>query len=278
MEVFGSLSPHFKMIDPTIHRTFGRRAFGGDPAGYDAARPAYPDWVFDFLRERCGLVSDVVAFEIGAGTGTATRQLLEMGANPLVAVEPDERLAAFLRETIPDAALTVIVAPFEEAMLQEASFGLGLSATAFHWLNEDFALSKVAKLLRPGAWWAMVSNLFGDSSLPDPFHEATKDLLGLPLGPSASDGEVPFALDAEARLAALERTNAFHNIEHRTGTWPLFLNPDQTVALYATYSNVIIRPDRQEVLSELHRIARDDFRGLVTRNMVTSLYVAQRRS
>jgi SAM-dependent methyltransferase len=266
------------MIDPTIHRTLGRRTFGGDPAGYDAARPAYPGWVFDFLRERCGLLSDVVTFEIGAGTGTATRQLLEIGAQPLVAVEPDERLAAFLRETIPNTALTVIAAPFEEATLQEASFGLGISATAFHWLNEDFALSKVAKLLRPGGWWAMLWNLFGDSSLPDPFHEATKDLLGPPLGHSAGRGEVPFALDAEARLAALERTNAFHNIEHRTGTWPLFLDPDQTVALYATYSNVIIRPDRQEVLSELHRIARDDFGGLVTRNMVTSLYVAQRRS
>lgn len=260
-----------------IPRTFGRRAFGIDPASYDAARPAYPDWVFDFLRERCGLVSDVVIFEVGAGTGTATRQLLELGANPLVAVEPDERLAAFLRETIPDEALTVIVSPFEEALLQEASFDLGLSATAFHWLDEDFALSKVAKLLRPGGWWAMVWNLFGDSRLPDPFHEATRDLLGPPLSPSAGTGEVPFALDAEARLAALERINAFDNIEHRTRTWPLFLTPDQTVALYATYSNVIIRPDREEVLNELHRIASDDFQGLVTRNMVTSLYVAQRR-
>ena len=265
------------MRDSVIHRTFGRRAFGGDPAGYDAARPAYPDWAFDFLRERCGLVSDVMTFEVGAGTGTATRQLLELGASPLVAVEPDKRLAAFLRETIPDEALTVIVAPFEEAMLQEASFDLGFSATAFHWLNEDFALSKVAKLLRPGGWWAMLWNLFGDSRFPDPFHESTKDLLGPPLSPSAGKGEVPFALDAEARLAALERTNAFDNIEHRTGTWPLFLTPDQTVALYATYSNVIVRPDREEVLNELHRIASDDFQGLVTRNMVTSLYVAQRR-
>ena len=70
-------------------RMFGRQAFGRDPAGYDAARPAYRDWVFDFLRERCGLVPDAVTFEIGAGTGTATRQLLERGANPLVAVEPD---------------------------------------------------------------------------------------------------------------------------------------------------------------------------------------------
>ena len=257
-------------------RIFGRQAFGRDPAGYDAARPAYPDWAFDFLRERCGLVPDAVTFEIGAGTGTATRQLLERGANPLVAIEPDERLAAFLRETIPDNALTVLIAPFEEAVLQESSFDLGISATAFHWLNEDSALTKVAKLLRPGGWWAMLWNVFGDSRLPDPFHEATKSLLNKPLSPSAGNGEVPFALDAEARLAALEETAAFDSVEHRKSTWSLVLDPDQTVALYGTYSNVNIRPDREEVLNELRRIARDEFQGRVIRNMITSLYVARR--
>jgi hypothetical protein len=89
---------------------------------------------------------------------------------------------------------------------------------------------------------------------------------------------VPFALDAEARLAALERTHAFDNVEHSTSAWSLALDPDQTVALYATYSNINIRPDRDAVLTELHRVARDTFHGRVTRNMVTSLYVARRRS
>jgi len=265
------------MTEPFIPRTFGRQAFGLDPAGYDAARPAYPDWVFDFLRDRCGLVPNTATFEIGAGTGTATRRLLQLGANPLLAVEPDQRLAAFLRKTVPDRALTVMVAPFEEAELPAASFDLGLSATAFHWLSEDLALSKVAKLLRPGGWWAVLWNVFGDSSRPDPFHEATKSLVNQPLSPSAGNGEVPFALDAEARVAALERTRAFDLIEHRTSTWSLVLDADQTAALYATYSNINILPDREHVLHELRRIARDEFQDRVTRNMVTSLYVARVR-
>ena len=268
---------YFSMSQSSIDRTFGRQAFGLDPLGYDAARPAYPDWVFDFLCERCGLAPNAATFEIGAGTGTATRRLLELGATPLLAVEPDDRLAAFLRKTIPDKALTVIPAPFEEAMLQEGTFDLGLSATAFHWLSEDFALGKVAKLLRPGGWWAMLWNVFGDCRRPDPFHEATKSLLNKPLSPSAGNGELPFALDVEARLAALERTGTFDGVEHRSSTWSLVLDADQTVALYATYSNVNIRPDREDVLNELGRIARDEFQGCVTRNMVTSLYIARRR-
>jgi hypothetical protein len=201
-----------------------------------------------------------------------------LGANPLVAVEPDDRLAAFLRETIQDKALTVITTTFEEAVLQEASFDLGLSATAFHWLTEDIALTKVAKLLRQGGWWAMVWNVFGDSHRSDPFHEVTKNLLKGPLSPSEGNGEIPFALDAEARVAALERTHAFDSVEHRTSAWPLILNADQTVALYATYSNINIRSDREAVLTELRRVACDEFNGCVTRNMVTSLYIARRRS
>lgn len=266
------------MKEHSIDQTFGRRAFGFDPGGYHTARPSYPGWVFEVLCERCGLAPNAATFEIGPGTGTATRRLLELGANPLVAIEPDDRLAAFLRETIPNEALTVVVSTFEQAMLREASFDLGISATAFHWLNEGLALKKAAKLLRPGGWWAMVWNTFGDQDRPDPFHEATKALLNGPSSPSAGGGEMPFALDAEARLAALERSRAFESVEHRTSAWSLDLDPDQTVALYATYSNINIRPDREAVLAELGRIARDEFHGRVTRNMVTSLYVARRRS
>ena len=124
----------------------------------------------------------------------------------------------------------------------------------------------------------MVWNVFGDSHRPDPFHEATKNLLRGPLSPSEGNGDIPFALDAGARLAALERTDAFGNVEHRTSAWSLVLDPDQTAALYATYSNINVRPVRGAVLTELRRIARDEFQGRVTRNMVTSLYVARRRS
>jgi hypothetical protein len=74
----------------------------------------------------------------------------------------------------------------------------------------------------------------------------------------------------------LERTHTFDSIEHRASAWSLVLDPDQVVRLYATYSNINIRPDREAILAELGRIARDEFQGRVTRNMVTSLYMARR--
>lgn len=249
------------MAGDVIDRRCGRDAFGADPAAYHAARPAYPVWVFDTLVARCGLAPGTSVFEVGPGTGTATRRLLDFGADPLVAVEPNARLAAYLRCTTPDHALTVQVEPFEDARLPESTFDLGVSATAFHWLDEDSALRKVARLLRPGGWWAMVWNVFGDDSRPDPFHDATKDLLAGPHSLAAGARGIPFGLDAEARIEALRRTHAFDAVEHRIERWPLHLDPDEVVALYATYSNVTIRPDRESVLAHLRRIARDAFGG-----------------
>ena len=210
-------------IDPK----FGRVAFGDDPGSYHLTRPGYPDWVFETLRERCHLAPGTATFEIGAGTGTATRRLLDFGANPLLAIEPNSRLVAFLRKSIQDTALSVNVSAFEDAAIERASFDLGVSATAFHWLNEDMALIKVAELLRPGGWWAMVWNVFGDNIRPDPFHEATNALLNGPSSPSAGSRDIPFALDAEARVAALERTGAFDAIEYQASAWSLVLEPNR---------------------------------------------------
>ncbi len=264
-------------LDPPLHidRTFGRSAFGTDPANYHNARPSYPDWVFATLVERCGLADGTAVLEIGAGTGKATHRLLDLGARPLIAIEPDPRSAAYLRETNPDAALQVAIAPFDQAVLDERSFDLALCATAFHWLDEHAVLHKIARALRPGGWWAMLWNVFGDDR-PDPFHEATKMLLGAPRNPSAGTRGIPFALDTGARIGALRRTGAFDHIDHRSSAWSLELDPAQTVALYATFSNISARQDREAVLTELGRIARDEFHGRVTRNMMTILYIARR--
>jgi SAM-dependent methyltransferase len=265
------------MVEPGIDRSFGRRAFGADPASYHSVRPQYPDWVYATWVERCGLTDGTNVFEIGPGTGIATRRLLDLGARPLIAIEPDPRLAAYLSENNRDEALQVMFSTFEGASLGESAFDLGVSATAFHWLEEDSSLAKVARLLRPGGWWTMVWHVFGDSSRSDPFHEATKMLLDSPRGPSAGTRGIPFALESAARALALKRTGAFDLIEHRSSAWLLELDPQQTVALYATFSEINARQDRQAVLAELGRIARDEFEGRVTRNMTTILYIGRRK-
>jgi SAM-dependent methyltransferase len=270
------------MTEPVeITRDFGREAFGEDPDNYDAARPPYPDWIYETLMTRCGLGPGCAMFEAGAGTGIATRRLLAAGASPVVAIEPDPRLAAWLAERSPDPALRVVNTTFESAELEDGAFDLGVCATAFHWLDEDAALARIARALKGGGWWAMWWNVYYAEALPDPFHEATKVLLGPPVAISNGvDGRPPYAFDVDARQAAVDRAGAFEDFRRDQSVWWVDFDPDQVTRLYASYSDMTIRPpdERRRVLAELRRIAAEEFGGRVRRNITTVLYTARRRA
>jgi hypothetical protein len=127
---------------PNIPLSEGRYLFGRDPLAYANARPDYPEELYKRLRTRCELGPGVSGFEIGAGTGLATRRLLAFGVSPLWVIEPDTRLVGFLRERIPSDSLRVDEVAFEEAKLPEAEFHLGVAATSFHWLDQGSGLAR----------------------------------------------------------------------------------------------------------------------------------------
>jgi SAM-dependent methyltransferase len=268
------------MVTPALGLTDGRRAFGGDAANYDVARPPYPERVFEVLRERCGLGAGTRTFEVGPGTGLATRRLLEMGAAPLVAIEPDARLAEVLRERSVSEQLQIIEAPFEDAELAAGAFDLGCSATAFHWIVQRSGLAKVADALQPGGAWAMWWNVFGDPEQADPFHEATAELLA-PLATNPAQRKGPkqsFALDAAARLEDMRSIGMFEDVACEMLRWTLELTPAQVRALYASYSHIglLDLPERARILDALHDIAANEFGGRVERKMVTPIYTCRR--
>jgi len=257
-------------------REEGRSVFGRVAATYDAARPGYPDRVYEILRDRCGLGPSTRVLEIGPGTGQATRRLLKL-AGHVVAVEPSELLAEFLRAAPATAGVEIVAGPFEEAELPPASFDLVVSATAFHWLDADVSLPRIAAVLRPGGWLALWWNEFGDPLEANPFDEATRHVLGgLPAGPSGGTGDTRFALDVSARSEELAR-HGFRDVEHEAIRWPLELGPGRTRQLYASFSNVARLPDeeRQTILDEIERVAQVEFGGRVRIPMVTPIYTAQ---
>ena len=257
-----------------LSRSAGRTAFGLDPAAYHAARPAYPDWVFEALRNRCGLRPGAAVFEVGPGTGKASARLLDLGARTLVGIEPDARLAAHLAATLPD--MQVRHEAFEDTELPDNAFDLGLAATSFHWVDPARGYAQAARLLKPGGWWAMVWNMFGDPDRDDPFHEATVGLLGDSVSPSAGEASRPaYAQDVERRTADLA---AFEDIAHETRPWTLVLDPAGVRALYGTYSEINAREpvDRERVLDALAEIAGRQFSGRVERNVLTTLWTARR--
>jgi SAM-dependent methyltransferase len=233
--------------------------------------------VYKILRERCGLGPTSRVLEIGAGAGQATVRLAESAA-AVVAVEPSHALADQLRARLTTArALEVVVAAFEDVDLAPASFDLVAAATAFHWLDAEVALPKIAACLRRGGWLALWWNVFGDPLLPDPFHDATEPLLrNLVSGPSFGIGGVDYALDVAARSQELSGYG-FQDVEHEAVRWTLDLDATKTRQLYATYSNIARLPNDQKtaILDEIERIAQVEFGGRVERQMVTPIYTAR---
>ena len=263
-----------------IERSAGCSTFGGDPQKYDWARPPYPDALYDILRETCGLKTGTRTFEVGAGTGIATRRLLALGAD-LVAIEPDARLAGFLESALPHPASQIRIekATFEDVQLRDGTFDLGVSATAFHWLEQAPSLAKAYRLLKPGGWWAMWWNHYGDPDARDAFDHATKHLFAVTKrSPSqGAPGDQPFDLDAAARIADLAAAG-FSDIRHETLRSTFTFETARLVALYGSFSVVLhLDPEtRAKFLSDFAAIIDGQFAGRVERPLTTTLYMARR--
>lgn len=260
--------------------SFGREAFGADPAGYHAARPPYPDATWATLRQRAGLKPGIEVLEIGAGTGLATGPLLAHDPLHLLAVEPDARLAAYLATSQADPRLTVIQQPFETVALPESSLDLAVSATAFHWLDAVPALTRLERALRPGGAVALIWNEFGGPQRHDAFHEATSSLFaGRASSPAAGAGtRVPHSLQSEARRNDFLAAGLIPDAPQYLA-WTLTLDADGVRRLYASYSNVMALPpdERERLLDGLAHIATTAFGGRIERNMVTAIHTARRR-
>ncbi|KGB22474.1 class I SAM-dependent methyltransferase [Acetobacter tropicalis] len=256
-----------------------RTTFGENAAAYQEARPPYPAVVYDHLRA-CIPFAGARIFEIGPGTGQATRILLDHQPEELTAIEPDPRLCAYLAEYLAPTAphLTVIPASWEDAPIEAGTYDLGIAATAFHWLPQAEALRKVHRALKPGGWWAMWWNVFGDPNEPDAFHLKASPLFAQ-LGESRSwqQGQLPFALNRTARLDDLHAAG-FQDVEAFFLRWNITMTTAQISALAATFSQISAADPavKTHILHELAKLADQEFGGIVERRFMTALYTARK--
>ncbi|MFN3960155.1 MAG: class I SAM-dependent methyltransferase [Parvularculaceae bacterium] len=118
--------------------------FGDVAARYAALRPAYPRALFDFLLAHHEGPREV-AVDLGAGPGKAS---VDLAANfgKVVMVEPDARMLAAASDH-PRIERRNCAA--EEARFADGSVDCVISATAFHWMDQDAVCAEVARWLRP---------------------------------------------------------------------------------------------------------------------------------
>ncbi len=119
--------------------------FGEDPALYERFRPGYPRTLMEAVVAETG---DLPVLEIGAGTGKATKALIALGKR-VHALEPDPRMAAFLRMSCGPGLEAVEHATVEDARLPLAGFSLAVAAQSWHWVDPTVGYDRVADSLVP---------------------------------------------------------------------------------------------------------------------------------
>ncbi|HCG02370.1 MAG TPA: ubiquinone biosynthesis protein UbiE [Chloroflexi bacterium] len=114
---------------------------------YDAGRPPYPAEVYDAL----GPLAGSVVLEGGAGTGIATRQLLERGTTVVPFDIGAEMLHGARART---SELAVVVADGAALPFRDACADLICFAQAWHWLDEQRRCVEAFRVLRRHGRWA----------------------------------------------------------------------------------------------------------------------------
>jgi SAM-dependent methyltransferase len=232
---------------------------------YDRARPPYPDALRDRLAEMGLLVAGRRAVDLGAGSGQATRLLVEAGMD-VTAIEPGSALAARLRQALP--GVRVLQTTAERAGLAPASFDLATAATSVHWFDLDAVLPKLHTALVPSGRLAVWRTVYGDPAAPPtPFRERVARIAAeRDAPPRPGPGETETA-EWGRRLSARGLFRVTHVEEFR---WSVDLDADAVAALFTTFS------DWSAAEAEEAARAVRELGGVVTEHYVTPLLVLDR--
>ncbi len=257
-----------------------RLAFGTVAEVYDRARPAYPAAAIDGLLAYAGLTGGETVLEVGAGTGTATRQLAQRGLG-VVAVEPSAEMATVgARSCARYGAVRFVAAEFER-WTAPRRFPALVCANAWHWIDVDSRYALAAAALEPGGTLACLWTLpnWSRCGLRD---ELRADYAAIapeleprfPMhpgsDPAALAGNWTAEIGAAAELFAEPRIEWVH--------WSLVRSADAYVELLGTHQDhILARAERRDALMAAIAETIDRSGAPMTLPTTTRLCLARRR-
>ncbi|CAN5322389.1 class I SAM-dependent methyltransferase [soil metagenome] len=136
--------------------------FGPLADDYAAARPGYPDALFEALWMRVPSHAGraQLVLDVAAGTGAATAPLVARGARTL-ALAPTISMLLHARNRLGREPhwLGAVAGRAEALPVATGVADAGVVAQAFHWLDETASLAEIARVLRPRGLLAVLWNI-----------------------------------------------------------------------------------------------------------------------
>lgn len=125
---------------------------------YACYRPGYAPIIRDIFLGLTGLPTEqIVAADIGAGTGIWSRMLADKGVQ-VTAVEPNDAMREHgLCQT---GALPIrwVKGNAEQTTCLDAQYDVVCMASSFHWMDFEKAMEEVSRILKPGGWFLALWN------------------------------------------------------------------------------------------------------------------------
>jgi SAM-dependent methyltransferase len=149
--------------------------FSGHAAHYAAARPGYPEALFEWMAAQAPTRD--LAWDAGCGNGQAALALAERFA-AVHATDPSENQIA---AAAPHPRVRYAVAPAEACSLSDSSVDLICVAQALHWFDHARFFDEAARVLRPGG--LLVALSYGLTHVDDAVDAVFMRLYDGALGP-----------------------------------------------------------------------------------------------
>jgi SAM-dependent methyltransferase len=229
--------------------------FGVAAESYERFRLGYPDEVVDRTLAFAGRPVRT-AFEIGAGTGKATRAFSSRGIR-ITALEPDGSMFAVLQRETAGLPVTAVHGRFEE--YDGPAVDLVYAASALHWTDASDRWPRIARLLVPRG---VVANFGSFTTLADEGLRAAVDEIERPV---LGDVSPPVMTEVQGRrwpAWELDRAEEFTDVQDLDVPREMVMPRKEYIGYLSTVSAYLRLPigERQEVLSRIADVLPEQVR------------------
>ncbi|MBD2079617.1 class I SAM-dependent methyltransferase [Leptolyngbya sp. FACHB-17] len=155
---------------PPLHTLDPLNRFSDRATDYQKYRPSYPTSAIDKILSNLGDPTQLIAADIGAGTGISARLLSDRGLF-VWGIEPN---TAMSDQTEPYPRVEFRQATAENTGLPDQSVNLVTCFQSFHWFEPERTFQEFRRILKPSGRLALVWNTRDRS---DPFTQEYGELL-----------------------------------------------------------------------------------------------------
>ncbi|MGB5961737.1 MAG: class I SAM-dependent methyltransferase [Coleofasciculaceae cyanobacterium] len=237
--------------------------FSERATAYAKYRPSYPEEAIAIILEGLGNSTQIVAADIGAGTGISSRLLAQHGIR-VIAIEPNLKMSEV---ATPHHLVEFHNSTAENTNLSDACVDLVTCFQAFHWFNPEPTLQELQRILKPSGRLAVVWN---NRDQDDEFTQNYTQLVKI------ASNQHP----AESRLESISPllfSNLFTQVHCHTFNYRQALNLEGLIGRVQSVSYIpqtgVAHQQLITSLTELYNSQRDQ-KGLVYLTYRTSVYLA----